>query len=264
MTIHDDFTELVVGYALDALEPVDEQLLVAHLATCLRCQTFLDEMRNVGSALAQGVADAEPPAALFDFIKSVAATPQDFAGLDDVSEPFVLPPLPLDSKRVRRRRHPHVPMRALVLSAAAVAVLALAGLSGYAVHERSGHESATAALQSEQQVLKHLDHPGAYTVTLASGGAATGAAIVDGTDVYLVAHDLGKNDTATSIYVLWAADPTGRMVAVGSFDVRSTSVTIVSSPLPASVGQPQKFGVTHEAGRQAPAVPGTAVLGVSL
>ncbi|HEV7208214.1 MAG TPA: anti-sigma factor [Mycobacteriales bacterium] len=262
---HERYSELVVGHALDALEPADEQLLAEHLPTCVPCRQLLADMSHVGLALAYGVEDAEPPASLLEGIRAgVAANPR--ATL--VSEELLMP-VPsaapaavsqLDTER--RRRRPWISGRVAVMAAAAASVIALGVVGTFAVQATSGRDAANTALVQERQVLSHLDHAGAYTVTLASGGAATGAAVVDGNDLWLVTHDLARNDTKSSIYVLWAANHAGTMVAVSGFDVTAGNVTVVHAKLPAGIGRPSVFGVTHEMGRTLPDVPGNAVLGV--
>jgi hypothetical protein len=276
MNGHETYIELVVGYALDALEPADEQLLLAHLPTCAECSTTLDDMRQVAADLAHGAADEEPPAELLDNLRAViAAEPRSRSnppgfGITAPDDAASLPaPLDLEAGRARRTRRIRIDMRhrALtargVLAAAAAALIVIAGIGGYAINQQSDRNSTSASLHSEQQVLAHLGDPGAYTVTLASGGAATGAAVVDGNEVYLITHNLGQNDTKSSIYVLWAKNPTGTLVAIGGFDVRSNTVTVAHAALPAGMGEPRVFGVTHEAGRRLPAVPGSLVLGAS-
>jgi len=263
---HERYSELVVGQALDALEPADEQLLAQHLPGCVPCSQLLAEMSHVGSALAYGVEDAQPPASLLASIQAgIAANPRTVANDHELLAPRsgedntgVVTQL----DTVRRQRRPRLSGRAGVVAAAAASVIALGVVGTFAVQETSGRQAATSALAAERQVLAHLDHAGAYTVTLASGGAATGAAVVDGKDLWLVTHDLARNDAKSSIYVLWAANNAGTMVAVSGFDVTAGNVTVVHATLPAGIERPAVFGVTHEMGRRLPSVPGNAVLGV--
>lgn len=269
MSTHEDFIQLVAGLALDALEPADEQLVLAHLPTCEVCQRFLTEMNDVAAALAHDVPDSAPPAQLLDSLRAaVARTPQEV--VPDGAHAGSTVSMPAGERHLgdgagiaaaRRGRLMRVPPRILTIAATVIALAAVIGFGGYALHARSQRDHSATALSSDQAVLAHLDKPGAYAVTLTSGGAATGAAVVDGRQVYLVAHDLGENDRSDSIYVLWARSGTGPMVAVGSFDVVRNGLTVVHAVLPVSVPKPAGFGVTHEAGRVAPATPGTAVLG---
>lgn len=276
MNGHEPYTELVVGYALDALEPGDEQELLTHLPSCNVCQDFLADMREVAAGLASDVPSEEPPAALLENIRAASLkTPQDISAQDRavLHELNVLTEHRADSavagagrsgssgSLARGRREIFGPgRRVMAVAAALIAVVALAGIGGYALHDASERDHASVTLRADQAVLAHLDNPGAYSVTLASGGLASAAAVVDGQEVYLVAHDIAKNDKTSSIYVLWAAQPNGGMVAVGTFDVSKDGLNVIHMTLPDGMADPDRFGVTHESGRKAPAVPGATIL----
>lgn len=243
------YPELVAGRALDALEPGDDALLDAHLPTCPDCRALLDVLLGTAAELAHGVDDVEPPPELLDRIR--AALPAD-----DRRRP--LPePVSLDERR-RRRRPAHLAGRV----AAGLVAAAVVATGTYAVHVRSERDHAEGSLSASDSVIHHLQDPGAYSVSLRSGGAATGTAVVDGRTVDLVAQNLGRNDPRSGIYVLWAGSATHpTMVAVATFDVTSGDKTVVQATLPSSMAAPTAFGVTHEKGRTAPARPGTPVLG---
>lgn len=243
------FPELVAGRALDALEPGDDALLDAHLPTCPDCRALLDLLVGTAAALAHGVDDMEPPPELLDRIR--AALPAD-------ARRGSLPEVVSLEERRRRR----VPTRVVSRIAAGLVAAAVVATGTYAVHIRSSRDHAETALSASNEVIRHLQDPGAYSVELRSGGAATGTAIVDGKAVDLVAENLGRNDTRSGIYVLWAASVNHPgMVAVATFDVTSNDKTVVQATLPPSVAGPTAFGVTHEKGRVAPALPSTPVLG---
>gem|GEM_PF-6540064 len=125
-------------------------------------------------------------------------------------------------------------------------------------------DDRTVTLQAEQAVLAHLQKPGAYFVALqGEGSQGSAAAVVDGSDVFLVADGIAKDDRSKSVYVPWAAHTTGPMVAVGTFDVAKPGVSVMRMTLPQGMVAPEQLGVTQEAGRTAPPVPG-AVIGSAL
>jgi hypothetical protein len=66
---HDEFDELVVGYALDALEPDDEQRLRTHLRGCAACTRALAEVRGLAAELAYDAPQLRPPDALRQSIR---------------------------------------------------------------------------------------------------------------------------------------------------------------------------------------------------
>jgi anti-sigma-K factor RskA len=71
--MEDELThELCAGYALDALDPEDERLFEAHLATCPHCRDELAGFARTATALAHAAPAAAPPPALRDRILSSA------------------------------------------------------------------------------------------------------------------------------------------------------------------------------------------------
>jgi anti-sigma-K factor RskA len=75
---HGLFEELAAGYALDALEPADEQRFLRHVRGCPPCAAALAKYRDVATALAHTAPPGEPSALLASRIASMArpgATP---------------------------------------------------------------------------------------------------------------------------------------------------------------------------------------------
>lgn len=257
MSDHDMFAELVVGRALDALEPGDDALLTAHLRGCDTCTELLAGMRQTAAALAYDTDPAEPPPELVERIRAALPVPDLRAAVPDQERRRGTPTWH------RPRSWLRIPARTATRVAAGVAAAAVLFSGGYAWHAYEHRGTAAKTLASEQVVLEHLGASASYSVSLVSGGAATGTAVVDGRHVDLVASGLGRNDTHDSIYVLWAAARgTTTMTAIAGFDVTSDGLSVVHATLPPGVVGPTTFGVTHEAGRTLPATPGQAVLGV--
>jgi hypothetical protein len=245
------FAELVAGRVLDALEPGDEAVVEAHLPACSDCRALYVQLSATAAGLAHGVDDVDPPAALWSRIR--AELPEHAH-----SAPLATP---ISLAARRRRSLPgavRISPRVGVRFAAGIAAAAVVLSGGYALHLRSSRDHAETALSQSQAVLGNLQDAGAYSVPLASrGGAATGTAVVDGNQVDLITRNLGRNDTSSSIYVLWAASPQSpTMVAVAGFDVSTDGDTVVHATLPAGLTDPTIFGVTHEKGRSLPATPG--------
>lgn len=67
--LHESYEELVVGYALSALEPEQEQEFLRHLAGCARCEQSLARHRQTLAHLAYAVEPATPPPALLESIR---------------------------------------------------------------------------------------------------------------------------------------------------------------------------------------------------
>jgi anti-sigma-K factor RskA len=84
---HGLFEELAAGYALDALEPADEQRFLRHVRGCPPCAAALERYRDVATALAHTAPPGEPSALLASRIASMAqpgASPEPVStGADD-------------------------------------------------------------------------------------------------------------------------------------------------------------------------------------
>ncbi len=254
---HDEWSELVVGRSLDALEPGDDARLSAHLAGCSDCRALLSEMRQVASSMAYDVADAEPPAELINRIRD--ALPQHALG----SGPLV--PVLADQRRRRASRSARVAHRSRPLLAAAAAVVVAVLVSSGVFVARADHDrdQTRSALQAETAVIGNLQHGSSYSVSLRSGGPAAGFAAVNGSTVDLVATGLDRNNAGT-MYVLWAATGRGAtMTAVRGFSVTTAGQTVVTATLPAGMTKPTIFGVTEQEGTTLPRTPGTVILGSS-
>lgn len=113
----DEFEEISGAYALDAVTPAERQAAEAHLASCAKCTTLLQELRGVVSLLPLSVPQIKPSPALEARI--LAAVRQEGQGEqgDAVQRPQPIPITPLRTgQRVRPRRwNPQVLVAAAVL-----------------------------------------------------------------------------------------------------------------------------------------------------
>lgn len=85
--LHEPFEELVVGFALSALEPEDEQEFLRHLAGCARCERALAQHADTLAHLAYAVEPATPPPSLLEGIRRGMAEPPRVAGPAPRNEP---------------------------------------------------------------------------------------------------------------------------------------------------------------------------------
>jgi hypothetical protein len=248
---HESWAELVVGRALDALEPGDDARLTSHLPTCAPCRELLAEMHAVAASMAYDAVVEEPPVELLDRIR--AALPD----VDASATVFALADHP-------RRRLLKPGRRPLTAVAAGIAAAALVAAGAGVVQLHGSNDRARHSLAAESTIIANLAHGSAYSVPLRSSGPSSGAAVVSGRTVSLVTDGLDRNNSADSVYVLWAAAGPGQtMRAVRGFDVTTSGVTVVTATLPSDMGAPTIFGVTEERGRALPSVPGTVILGTS-
>ncbi len=117
----DEFEEISGAYALDAVTPAERQAAEAHITSCAKCTTLLQELRGVVSLLPLSVPQINPSPALQGRI--LAAVRQE--GQGDVGR-RPQPIIPLRSgQRVRSRRwNPQVWVAAAVLMFSLVGGLA--------------------------------------------------------------------------------------------------------------------------------------------
>jgi hypothetical protein len=273
MTSHAAYEELAAGYALDALEPEDEQAFTEHLEQgCPECEAVLANFRAAAADLAELSDQVEPPPSILAAIRReiAAETPDPVPAALIGSMPDVSTTGPGRQRRRRpgrvaspatrrpgRQLSVTVSMRALGLVLLA-AVVALGAVLGVRAHDSSVRTDT--ALAQAQTILRHLDDSSASLVRMTGTGAAKGAAVVDGRHVYLVAQDLGSNNPHTSIYVLWAERSDGQMTAVRGFDVAHSGVTLIAGTLPASVTRAIGFAVSRERGTTIPRSPSHPIL----
>ncbi|SNS62509.1 Putative zinc-finger [Geodermatophilus saharensis] len=104
---HQTFDELAVGWALHALEPEDEAVFGAHLATCPRCARTVAETAEVMSALAGDLPAAEPSERLRERLRDAVERTEQLpppAGAEPAPPaPPALPPVPPAPPGGRRR-----------------------------------------------------------------------------------------------------------------------------------------------------------------
>ena len=210
---HEEASELLGAYALDAVDGDELDALEVHLSTCPRCRSELDGLREVAGAIGNSV---EPlPEGLWSSIASrlperpgdEEPPPMPQLGHESRS-PFSPPP----DRRQRRRPTTVATVGALAVAAAAVAVVLGIGL--VQADNKVSNLQAAAAHQASA-VTVALRTPGHHLVDLDTSSHAQLAQFVvvpDGRG-YLVSSDLPRlNESQT--YQLWGIVG-GRPVSLG-------------------------------------------------
>ena len=201
MMSHDEASELLGAYALDAVDGEELTALEAHLETCPRCRAELDSLHEVAGALGTSVVPL--PDGLWS---SIASRLPERPGEEPPPMPRLTPegrsPFrpPADS-RPRRRRNAVATLGALAIAAAAVAVVLgiglvradnrVSGLQAAAAHQGS---PVAAALRIPGHRLVALDTP-------SHGQLAQFVVVPDGRG-YLVSSELPRLG-ADQTYQLW-------------------------------------------------------------
>jgi anti-sigma-K factor RskA len=159
----DEFAELAAGYALHALGPEDERAFVDALAQHPEWRHHLDADRVTVSALAEGVPEVAPPAALrAGLLDSILTTPQKRVD----AEPAAAGPTPAAHAQKRRAGWG---ARAWFALAASIALLLGVGAGATIVAQQLNRPAAVVALD---RIEAAPDAQSAST-TLPDGGEAT-------------------------------------------------------------------------------------------
>lgn len=252
---HARFEELAAGHALHALEPEDEQLFLAHLAGCARCERDLDEHAAALAHLAYAPDAAEPPPSLLEGIRAGV-----LASGRGASFPSVEPaPVSLDARRERRAASRA--SRGAAWTGIAAAAALVVGLGVWNVGLQQDRDAQAEFSTRMAKAVGQLRDESTETVPLrGEAGEVVAVALVRGDEMSLVLDGLPVNEAGTS-YVLWGESRYGDKRAVGAFDVTSDGLDVRDGMrLQESVTGVTRFLVTHEKGDAAPAIPTLPVL----
>lgn len=215
----------VVGRALHALEPEEEDRVTEHLRSCAPCRSLLAETHATMAALAHAVADAEPPAGLRGRILAAADAEPDRPAPPPSAPPATIPvpdvgpptsPTPAAAAPAPRRRS--LALLALVAVVAAVVVLSARGIAtGPATDARA----ASAARADQVITSAEARNPDTrHAALLQPGGSVLAVVLDDGTGPRVVPVDV-PTIGADRTFVLWRVAG-GQATAVGTFDAAGT------------------------------------------
>ena len=235
-----------VGWAMNALEPSDEQAYADHLTHCAECTAAVEEVRDLMVALAAAPEQTEPPARLrASVMDAVRATPQD---------PAAPAPVPASSAAGSRRLERPAPAasgpdrprgtvhraadarrswrRSALVLAAVVAVSVGGGVAVAQLQPPAPSSVQADGGEQARELLAQVDQPGATHAILNAPDGRPMAAVMrrDGRVDVVAAPDMPSNQP-TTMYVLWGTAPSGP-VALGSFAVGAggRSPTPVGAP----------------------------------
>jgi anti-sigma factor RsiW len=219
----DRIHELTAPYALDALDPVDEQRYREHLRSCARCRRELAALRETAAALALAAGGPVPPPGLRDRILAGARA------------------------SVRRRR-PHRPRSlALALTATVLAGCASIGLGAWSLTLSHRLHATRSQLADVQQVAHLMSRPGIKRVALSG---RTGQLLVapDGEAALVTTLDRAPSG---SLYEVWVVTVPGRPRPAGAFRGGDDRPLLVLSE-PVQSGAVVMITIEHAAGPPMP------------
>lgn len=269
---HDDqFEELAAGYALDALEPAEEQTFLRHASDCPECTQMLASYREVAAAIASVVPPAaEPSPQLADRIMATVRTGQNPGGAPVSPVPTGpadagAAPAPAEQADTtagapaQQQPSPEVvPLRPrrrwLRPAAAAAAAAVIAGGIWGGLAATSGSPAPTITSCQQQS--------GCFQTALSSVTThrQTAKVLVQGKTAWMVPTGIKPNHAADQIYVLWQIVGK-RLLPLGGFDVHpgTTGTSIKVGSLSAPYHGTSDFAISLEPGRTVPAKPTVVV-----
>lgn len=250
---HDQYTDLLGAYALDAVEADEQAQIELHLRTCPWCASEVAEHREVASLLSHSGTDA--PDGVWDRIVAELSPPapplrMSFSPLGEVdpaapdrtgSVPSVAASLQGGSVTPMRRSPRATRALGAVLAVAACLLLVL-GVVAVDQHRR--------IQQMEEQTALPSSAGAALVVELSGEGVDSGAkAVVEHSGQgFLVSHDL-PNVGDDELYQLWG-NVDGVILSLGTFD---SGTEVVNFQLdPERLDQVEGFMVTLEKAPGAP------------
>jgi len=222
MISHDEASELLGAYALDAVEPDEAASIEEHLRACPRCRDELRGHREVVGLLAY--AGQEAPEGLWDRVAARINDPGETyeapaplaPGRGETEPPSWSRPAPVAAP-VPLRRRPRLAGIAGLAAAAAVAIIALLGVQVVRLQHRtdhlSGQISAMAGEPTMAAVHRAESTPGARVVALKPPtGSQTQleAVVLPGGEGYLYGAKLSPLPPSQT-YQLWGVVGTQRI-----------------------------------------------------
>jgi hypothetical protein len=146
-----------------------------------------------------------------------------------------------------------------------VAIGALAAAVAVAVAVPVTLAVAGGSTRTPTPLAQALLQPGAQEVSLAGSGTSVQSvvarAVMSDAGMVFLADGLPANNANRTVYVLWAANTSGELAPVATFDAHAGKpVELSVTKLPYQASNISMVAVSFEPGRQAPAKPSDVLL----
>ena len=252
--------DLAVGWALHSLEPEEEAGVALHLPHCADCRTQVEQTEQTAVLLSSAVPQLDPPARLRASILEAARA----AGPAEAPR---RPVSPASHRRAEPEERPVGNSRRVLVAAAAVLVLGLGAVGGFAASSITS-DPATPSVVADaapDAVLADLADPSVRQVLLTDQGSTAPVAVLltaPDHDVVLPVNlpDLGA-DEAVWVWGVDADDvpvPLGDVVAStdgGDAALGARQVTTVSADRQVY----DRYALSVEPAGAVPTVPTTVI-----
>ena len=279
MSHHEDYNDLLPGYALDALDDEERRRVAAHLESCPACRLELAELRETIGLLAFAAPHARPPARVREAIFARIAAP-DPADRDEAPPPREPTSAavtahragPVSGAEPARRPGLSVLGGRARLALAALAAALIIGLGGWNVALQQRNAALATQVREQGLVARLLNDPGAAHSLSGSSGdpdypssGPAGFIYTDpGSDVALMLTYYLPQLPPDKQYQLWLIAPDGSRVSGGLFrpDANGSAELLVRAPAP--FGNYRAVGVTVEPAGGSPGPTTPRVVGGNL
>jgi anti-sigma-K factor RskA len=211
--LNDEDMDLLVAYALDALEPAETAKVTRLLRERPELQVTLDELRSTAGLLPYGLPEAAPPP---DLRQSVLA--------HAVGRPAPQTSAPKPAQAPARRGWLWG-LGGLATGALAVAAAFAVQLGGLRGELAVAQQSLATAQASQQQLAQVVAQPVALAELNGDAGRATVLRTSDGE--LLVAASLPQLE-AERVYQLWLIEGQAAPVSAGIFTVDSAGTALIT------------------------------------
>jgi hypothetical protein len=273
--------ELAVGWALHALEPADEDLLIEHLPDCHICREAIQQTEELTWILSSANEQVEPrPELRAELMAAAAATPQTPKAEREDAWPKAsgMPagrPITVgwhangDPGAASKFAEPLADRRGLMrrsrmIALVATVALAVVGVGGLAYRQVEGaHQQRQVQAAGPGQlsrILAQVAAPGVrYAVLSSPSGEPVAGVKVSGGQREVFPYALVPNNNQQTIYVLWGI-ANGAPVPIGGFDVPSSGNGLrrVGPPLQGN-DTFDAYAISIEHGRTPPEAPSLVV-----
>ena len=250
MMTHQQASELLAVFALDAVDSHEQELIEAHLADCPRCRAELDAHRDVAAALGNSV--EQLPEGLWS---SIASRLPPRPAEEPPPMPALLREAPASDERPAKRFHRPRPAalrtsRGRLVSVASLAVAAAAVAAVLAVNLVHANDQVSSLRQATPaSAVAALRVPGHKVVDVESARHVELAqfVVVPSGQGYLVRSNLPTLSSAQT-YQLWGVidgraislgllgqDPHGATFTLGGGSSRTATLGITVEPAGGSV-----------------------------
>lgn len=239
---------LLAGYALEALDPDEQRLVDAHLASCEACQAVLEDYQQISDGLVETAVPVPPPARLRARVLGAAASS-------------------FEPRRWHGIRNIFLSQRAAVVGAAVILLLAVVNITMLVNTQKmmQDYQALNQQFEASQTALALLAYPESQ-ISVIDDASYYGTLVYDPQGQVAVLNIWGLAPLPEGQdYQVWLIEPDQTRISGGVFqvgDAQAYTTFIIQSPTP--IGGFTGIGITIEPDGGSPGPTGPRVFGTKL